>query len=210
MGEMLLMPTRRRRSRSQAGDCAPVLTPRITRDAKIGHAAGASRVTGNAAVLRAATAQLVAHEHPGARVHVFGNAGLAAELTAIGGGLERLGVHAEFIRRGDYKTAPELFTRETVSEIQRESIDRFLDERYREAVSVIASGRRVTEEKVRVWIDQGPYSARRAQREPAARREHRQVVGIVVEPAARAERERAGFEMLDREREQPTTRHQRR
>ncbi len=55
MGEMLLMPTRRSRSRSQGGDAAPALTPRITRDAKTGQAAGASRVTGNTAVPRAAT-----------------------------------------------------------------------------------------------------------------------------------------------------------
>jgi HAD superfamily hydrolase (TIGR01450 family) len=31
-----------------------------------------------------ATAQLIAHEHPGARVHVFGNAGLRAELERFG------------------------------------------------------------------------------------------------------------------------------
>ncbi|HZI10129.1 MAG TPA: S49 family peptidase, partial [Myxococcus sp.] len=35
--------------------------------------------------------------------------GYAAEATALGEGLSRVGIQAHFVRRGDYKTAPELF-----------------------------------------------------------------------------------------------------
>jgi len=88
--------------------------------------------------------------------------GFAAELTAIGEGLEKLGVRAEFIRRGDFKTAPELFTRRDISPIQRETTDGLLADRYRELCRTLAIGRGRTEEEIRQRIDEGPYSARRA------------------------------------------------
>jgi protease-4 len=88
--------------------------------------------------------------------------GFAAELSAIGQGLSHLGVTAHFIRRGDYKTAPELFTRSDISEIQRRTVEALLDERYERLVSAIGAGRKLPADDVRARIDQGPYSARRA------------------------------------------------
>jgi protease-4 len=88
--------------------------------------------------------------------------GYAAEATALGEGLGRLGIKAHFFRRGAYKTAPELFTHPHVSDIQRQTIESFLDERYAELVDTVARGRRRTPEEVKAWIDAGPYSAKRA------------------------------------------------
>jgi len=88
--------------------------------------------------------------------------GFAAEATAIGEGLGRLGIKAHFFRRGAYKTAPELFTHAHVSDIQRQTLESFLDERYVDLVESVAQGRRRTPEEVRAWIDSGPYSAKRA------------------------------------------------
>ncbi len=88
--------------------------------------------------------------------------GFSAELSAIGGALEQFGVKAHFIRRGDYKTAPELFTRSDISEIQRRTIEGLLDERYEALVSAISAGRKLSPEEVRQRIDEGPYSAKRA------------------------------------------------
>ncbi|MFY0576998.1 S49 family peptidase [Cystobacter fuscus] len=88
--------------------------------------------------------------------------GYAAEATALGEGLGRLGIQAHFFRRGEYKTAPELFTHPQVSDIQRRTLEAFLDERYGELVDIVARGRRRAPEEVRRWIDVGPYSARRA------------------------------------------------
>lgn len=96
---------------------------------------------------------------PAGRIELIG---FAAELTAIGEGLEKLGIRAEFFRRGEYKTAPELFTRRDISEVQRHTTDQLLEERYTQLVELVARGRKLTEAEVRARIDEGPYSARRA------------------------------------------------
>ncbi|MGZ3461442.1 MAG: S49 family peptidase, partial [Archangium sp.] len=88
--------------------------------------------------------------------------GYAAEATALGEGLGRLGIKAHFFRRGAYKTAPELFTHPHVSDIQRQTLEAFLDERYTELLDTVAKERRRTPEEVKAWIDAGPYSAKRA------------------------------------------------
>ncbi|AKJ03877.1 protease-4 [Archangium gephyra] len=88
--------------------------------------------------------------------------GFAAEALALGEGLGRLGIKAHFFRRGAYKTAPELYTHAHVSDIQRQTLESFLDERYVDLVDSVARGRRRTPEEVRAWIDGGPYSAKRA------------------------------------------------
>ena len=49
-----------------------------------------------------ATAQLVAHEKPGARVHVFGNPGVAAELARLGLTLTE-GVDADYVVVGNHR-----------------------------------------------------------------------------------------------------------
>ncbi|XXF81456.1 signal peptide peptidase SppA [Myxococcaceae bacterium GXIMD 01537] len=88
--------------------------------------------------------------------------GYAAEAMAIGEGLSHLGIQAHFVRRGDYKTAPELFTHPQVSDIQRRTMEGFLDERYADLVEDVARGRGKSAEAVRTLIDDGPYSAQRA------------------------------------------------
>lgn len=89
--------------------------------------------------------------------------GFAAEATVLGEAFGRVGIHAHFARRGDYKTAPELFTDGTVSDVQRQTLETFLDERYAVLVDAIARDRGKTPEEARALIDAGPYSAKRAQ-----------------------------------------------
>jgi len=96
---------------------------------------------------------------PGGRLELTG---FAAEATALGAGLRRFGVAAHFVRRGEYKTAPELFTESTVSEIHRRTIEQFLDERYQALIEQIAAGRRLSLQDAKRLVDEGPYSARRA------------------------------------------------
>ncbi len=88
--------------------------------------------------------------------------GYAAELTALGSALERVGVGAHFVRRGEHKTAPELFTRSDISPIQRQTAEALLDERYQALIEAISRGRRVAPDAARSLVDQGPYSAKRA------------------------------------------------
>ncbi|MDC0707638.1 signal peptide peptidase SppA [Stigmatella sp. ncwal1] len=96
---------------------------------------------------------------PAGRVDLVG---YAAEATALGEGLARVGIQAHFVRRGAYKTAPELFTHERVSDIQQQTMEAFLDERYAELVNAIARGRKRSAEEAKALIDAGPYSAQRA------------------------------------------------
>ncbi|SEK76084.1 protease-4 [Stigmatella aurantiaca] len=96
---------------------------------------------------------------PAGRVDLVG---YAAEATALGEGLARVGIQAHFIRRGAYKTAPELFTHGEISDIQRQTLETFLDERYAELVKAVATGRKRSPEEAQALIDGGPYSAQRA------------------------------------------------
>jgi protease-4 len=88
--------------------------------------------------------------------------GFMAEATALGLALRRAGIAAHFVRRGQYKTAPELFTLPVVSEVQRETLERVLDDRFAVLVSAIARGRRLPETEARAKVDRGPYTAKRA------------------------------------------------
>ncbi len=63
--------------------------------------------------------------------------GLVATYTYLGEGLSDLGVHPEFVRIGEYKHAPDTFTRSEMSETQRQVGEALLDDvwaRWREAV----------------------------------------------------------------------------
>ena len=90
-------------------------------------------------------------------------AGFLVEATAAGRAFELLGIRPEFVRRGEHKTAPELFIRAEVSPNQRAALEQFLDERHADLVDVVARGRHLSPEDARARVDQGPYSATRAQ-----------------------------------------------
>ena len=88
--------------------------------------------------------------------------GLRAELTFLAGTLDKLGVGLELLRIGDYKTAPERYTRRTASEQNREQINRILDDLYDQFVTDIARGRNMTPQQVRDLIDRGPFTSAEA------------------------------------------------
>ncbi len=90
-------------------------------------------------------------------------AGFLAGATAAGRAFEHLGIRPEFVRRGEHKTAPELFIRAEVSPNQRAALEQFLDERHAELVDAVARGRHLSPDEARARVDQGPYSASRAQ-----------------------------------------------
>jgi protease-4 len=80
--------------------------------------------------------------------------GIAAEVTFYKGLLKKLGVEADFEHVGEYKNAPDMYTRQTMSEYQREVIDDILDSRYNELVHTIAENRGFSPEKVRFFIEE--------------------------------------------------------
>ena len=90
--------------------------------------------------------------------------GLRAELTFYAGTLNKLGIKADIIHIGGYKTAPERYTRESASPENRQQLNRLLDELYDQFVGAIAAGRSLTPDSVRTIIDHGPFTSEEALR----------------------------------------------
>jgi len=90
--------------------------------------------------------------------------GLRAELTFYAGTMEKLGVKADLMRIGDYKTGAETYTREASSPENREQINRVLDSVFDQFLEAIANGRGLTQDSVRKIVDNGPYTSEEALR----------------------------------------------
>ncbi|MEE2785759.1 MAG: signal peptide peptidase SppA [Myxococcota bacterium] len=89
--------------------------------------------------------------------------GMVAESQHIKGLLDMVGIKAEFITTGAYKTAPEVFTRSSPSEAQKTVQNALADQLYEHIVGRISQGRKLKPATVRALIDDGPYTALRAQ-----------------------------------------------
>lgn len=90
-------------------------------------------------------------------------AGLSSEVTFVAGTLKKLGIEAEVIQMGKYKSAGETFTRSDMSEPHREMVESLIDDLYGQIVDAIADGRRMSSAGVRATLDSGPFMAREAQ-----------------------------------------------
>jgi protease-4 len=88
--------------------------------------------------------------------------GVAASIPYVRAGLDALGVEAEVLARGRYKTAAENLVRREMSEAQREQLGALLDDLFDDVSSALCSGRRVPGDKVAEWIEQSPWAARDA------------------------------------------------
>jgi len=88
--------------------------------------------------------------------------GLAAEVTFIKGTLDKLGIVADLEHIGDYKSASDLVTRESMSPAHREVVNSLLDDFYDQMTSEIAESRGWTQEVTKSKIDMGPFTATEA------------------------------------------------
>jgi protease-4 len=80
--------------------------------------------------------------------------GTAAEVTFYKGTLNKIGVEADFEHIGEYKNAPDTYTRQTMSEYQREVIDNILDSRFDALIRNISENRKIAPETTRYLIDE--------------------------------------------------------
>lgn len=85
--------------------------------------------------------------------------GLRAELTFFAGTLDKLGVSLELLKVGEYKDAPEAYTRRSASDESREQTNRILDDLFDQFVAGIAEGRGLAPDSVRSLVDRGPYTS---------------------------------------------------
>lgn len=90
--------------------------------------------------------------------------GFNAESPYLRGLLDLIGVKPDFITCGAYKSAAEIFMRKGPSEESQQMRSWLLDSLYDSYVKMVAEGRGVSSEKVRGWIDGGPYSAETAKK----------------------------------------------
>jgi len=88
--------------------------------------------------------------------------GLRVEAMYIKGTLDKLGAEVEIEHAGKYKDAGDMFTRTGMSPETREALDAILDDQYARICQTVAAARKTTPEKVRAWIDDGPYIAPKA------------------------------------------------
>lgn len=88
--------------------------------------------------------------------------GLKAELTFYKDALSKLGVKAYMKGLGEYKSAAETFTRDSMSEPHREMIDSLTGDLEAQLELSISEGRGIGAGEVKRLVDQGPYTARGA------------------------------------------------
>src|SRR5205085_4365779 len=91
--------------------------------------------------------------------------GFSATALFAAAGLDKLGVKAEFVRSGAYKTAPDVFTRSDMSGEQREVVNALLDDVYGRYVRRVSLARHLDEEKFRRLLDRGLLTPQEAQAE---------------------------------------------
>jgi protease-4 len=85
--------------------------------------------------------------------------GISAELSFLKNTLGKLGMQADFVHVGKYKSAPEALTRDQASAASLEMVESIVEDRYRRLVDTIATGRGAAAEQVEVWINTGLYDA---------------------------------------------------
>lgn len=88
--------------------------------------------------------------------------GLKAEVTFFKSLLDKAGVEANFKGMGEYKTAAETFTRDSMSEKNREMLEALYDDLNEKFLDYIAQGRGLSPEEAKRVIDNGPYTSKEA------------------------------------------------
>src|SRR6185312_10269293 len=85
-----------------------------------------------------------------------GLVGFATNAMFLRGALDKAGVEAEFVARGEYKSAANLFTEESYTEAHREADTRLLESLHSQVVAAIAESRGLEPEAVDVLADKAP------------------------------------------------------
>jgi protease IV len=89
--------------------------------------------------------------------------GLSFTVTTFGGTMQKLGVHWDVARVGDYKTATDQLTRTEMAPEQRETLNAYMDGQLAHYQQAVLAGRKLTPAKLREAWEAGILSSRRAQ-----------------------------------------------
>ena len=88
--------------------------------------------------------------------------GVASYEIFLRGALDKLGVQPDFLRIGEYKTAPSQLTEKEMTPAHREMTESINRDTYDRLVKEIAESRELTESDVRALMDRGPLLASEA------------------------------------------------
>ena len=99
-------------------------------------------------------------------MHPIGSLGLVgfhSEQIFAADALETLGVRADFVRSGPYKTLAEMATASEMSDEHREMLESLLDDRLTTLTEIVADSRGMSTGDVATLIDAPPFSAEEAE-----------------------------------------------
>ncbi|MHC4591387.1 MAG: signal peptide peptidase SppA, partial [Planctomycetota bacterium] len=88
--------------------------------------------------------------------------GLRAEAIFAKGLLDKIGVKAQFVQAGQYKSGGETLTRDGPSPAFREELESLLEDYYEQLLDAIAEGRGVPVSRAAALLRRGPYAAEQA------------------------------------------------
>jgi protease-4 len=91
-----------------------------------------------------------------------GLTGLSTDGFFFREALDRVGIRAELVRIGDYKSAPEAYTRSEPTETARRMRQGLIEDQFGRLVAAVSDGRGISPERVTALIEQGPLTAQRA------------------------------------------------
>jgi protease-4 len=88
--------------------------------------------------------------------------GFAVEELYLKGILDKIGVKAEFVNTGPYKTAMEPYERNAMSEANRKQLDELTADQFDQILAGVAQGRKKTTDEIKAQFDRGILSASEA------------------------------------------------
>lgn len=88
--------------------------------------------------------------------------GIYGDTPYLHGLLDKLHIQADFLHCGAYKSAAEIFMRDRPSPEAEQMQNWLLDSVFDTAIDLIASGRHVSHDQAKGWIDHGPFTAEKA------------------------------------------------
>jgi protease-4 len=92
----------------------------------------------------------------------LGTIGIASQRLFLRDMFAEIGVEPQFAKRYEYKTAPDMFTKSSMTPADRRQTDALLDSLYDGMVGTIAEARGIEPARVRDYIDQAPLEAEAA------------------------------------------------
>lgn len=103
------------------------------------------------------------------RVYIYPNgsiqmAGLSFRHIFYAGLFEKIGVKAQFVKFGKYKTGPNQYTEKHMTPAQKEAYKALLDDVYTQLLKGVAKGRKKTQKHVSQWIRHGWFTAKEAEK----------------------------------------------